>query len=115
MMMFFSRRTLLALFVLIASIGQSNAQQFQGIFDQVVAFINGETFQNLVAQACPTVQGFLSGFGVEISCGEEAPTASPSPSVVSAPNETPVAAPVAAPTKKGMVVAAPVAAPSPTP
>jgi hypothetical protein len=94
-MMFIPRRFLVAALVLLASIGQADAQFFSNIFG---FFTNAFNFLCPIAQ--PVLQGF---FNVTL------------PQCFDIPNPGPAPAP--APTKKGKVVAvsSPVAPPSATP
>lgn len=110
------RRIILTLFVIIASIGRSNAQQgFQDVFDQVLNFLSSETFENILTSVCPSFESFLAEFNIDFSCNTiEAPVSPPVASPVSVPAPTPVAAP----TKKGKVTtgnSVPVTAPAITP
>jgi hypothetical protein len=98
----------LLILVVIASIGRTNAQDFQGIFDFLTTF----DFDSLFATLCPAVTPFFDSFGIDIPfCSGDGGTDDGTDDGTANP-------PAAAPTKKGKVTtgtAAPVAPPSTTP
>jgi hypothetical protein len=128
-MMISPRRIFLAILCVFVAIGRSDAQFLDGLTSLIAdlsTFFSSDEFDQLLADACPSVQNVLDTIGVGFTFSFCDTTAPPASSPASTPVTTPVSTPVAAPTKKGKVttgtaspvkppVAAPVAPPEASP
>jgi hypothetical protein len=111
-MMISPSRMFLLVLVVIASIGQADAQDFQSLFDFLTTF----DFTSLFESVCPIITPAFDGFGISLPFCSDSGTDDDGTGDDGTGDDGSVPAP--APTKKGKVVvgtAAPVAPPSVAP